>query len=164
MRGLLTAATLTQLGYKNFCKNLGLETTKDNINLLIEIRDKEEKKTKLYAHTIQMLKKLRKNGYKIGLISNSSIFAISQIKKKTQLLNFIDYPLFSFDVGVIKPDVRFFQKMLKLTDYQPNEAVMIGDRLNDDVLPPRKLGMHSILYKNYQDLKKNLNSLGIILD
>ena len=60
--------------YENLCKNMGLETNKKNIFLLRNLRDNVESKTKLYAHTIKMLKSLKKKGYKIGLISNSSIF------------------------------------------------------------------------------------------
>jgi len=97
--------------YRNLCKNMGLKTTEYNIKLLRDIRDKAEEETKLYSHTMPMLKKLRKEGYKTGLISNSSVFAVEQIKQKTNLLEHIDYPLFSFDVGVIKPNLKFFTKM-----------------------------------------------------
>ena len=76
--------------YKNLCRNMGLETSEQNVNLLIDIRDKAEDETKLYHYTIPMLKQLRKQGYKTGLISNSSVFAVEQIKNKTDLLNYIN--------------------------------------------------------------------------
>ncbi len=38
--------------YENLCKNMGLQTTKDNIDLLMNIRDYAESKTKEYPHTI----------------------------------------------------------------------------------------------------------------
>jgi HAD superfamily hydrolase (TIGR01549 family) len=149
--------------YKNLCKNMGLETTKSNINLLMQIRDKAEEETKLYSHTLSMLKQLREQGYKIGLISNSSVFAIEQIKAKTNLLDYIDYPLFSFDVGVIKPNLKFFGEMLKISGCKPEETIMIGDKKKDDVLPPRELGMNAILYTDYQQLRKDLAPFGIII-
>lgn len=46
--------------YKSFCKKLGLLTTKANIELLLELRDYAESKSKLYPHTIAMLKQLKK--------------------------------------------------------------------------------------------------------
>lgn len=149
--------------YKNLCKNMGLETTEENIALLMQIRDKAEEETKLYFHTLSMLEQLREQGYKTGLISNSSIFAIEQIKKKTQLLDYIDYPLFSFDVEVIKPDLKFFKEMLKIANCKPEETIMIGDKLNDDVLPPNELGMNAILYTDYESLKKDLASFGVVI-
>ena len=149
--------------YRNLCRNMGLETTTDNVNLLMSIRDKAEAETQLYPHTIPMLKQLKEQGYKTGLISNSSAFAIEQIKKKTNLLEYIDYPLFSFEVGIIKPDLKFFEEMLKLSKCAPEETIMIGDKLNDDVLPPKKLGMNALLFKDYETLKKELSDFKILI-
>ena len=147
--------------YRNLCKNMGLKTTEHNIKLLRDIRDKAEEETKLYPHTIPMLKQLRKDGYKTGLISNSSIFAVEQIKQKTELLEYIDYPLFSFDVGVIKPNLKFFTKMLEICKCKPEETIMIGDKLSDDVIPPRKIGMNALQYKDYETLKKDLKKFNV---
>jgi len=147
--------------YRNLCKNMGLKTTEYNIKLLRDIRDKAEEETKLYSHTMPMLKKLRKEGYKTGLISNSSVFAVEQIKQKTNLLEHIDYPLFSFDVGVIKPNLKFFTKMLEICKCKPEETIMIGDKLNDDVIPPKKIGMKALQYKDYETLKKDLKKFNV---
>ena len=40
---------------------------------------------------------------------------------------------------------------------------MIWDKL-DDVFPPRELGMNSILFKNYEQLKSDFTSFGIVLE
>ncbi len=148
--------------YQNLCKNMGLEPTKDNVNLLIDIRDNAEARTKLYSHVIPMLRQLRKQGYKIGLMSNTSTFAIDIIKKKTSLLKYIDYPLCSYDVGVIKPSKKFFKKMLKISNCKPKEAVMIGDKPGDDVIPARKLGMDAIHFKNGRQLRRDLKRLKVL--
>lgn len=150
--------------YETLCRKIGLEATKENINLIMGIRDKAEAKTKLYPHTIPMLKQLRKQGYKTGLISNTTVFAARPIKKKTKLLKYIDYPLFSFDVGIIKPDLKFFKKMLKIAKCKPEETIMVGDTPKADVIPPRKLGMNAIHFKNYRHLKRNLAAFSIHLD
>lgn len=147
--------------YKNLCRNMGVETTKHNVNLLLNIRDKAEAQTTLYAHTIPMLKQLRKQGYKSGLISNTSVFAIDQIKKKTNLLEYIDYPIFSYKAGVIKPDLRSFKEVLRLSKCKPKEAIMVGDSLNDDVLPPKRIGMNAIHFRDYAQLRKALSSFNI---
>ncbi len=150
--------------YENLCKNMGLQTTKDNIDLLMNIRDYAESKTKEYPHTIWMLSQLKKLWYKIWLLSNSSIFAIEILKEKTKILDYIDYPLFSFEVGTIKPDLTFFEKMLEITGYKPEEAIMVWDKLDDDVTPPRELGMNAILFENYEQLKSDFASFWIVLE
>lgn len=149
--------------YENLCKNMGLSITEDNVNLLTNIRDYAKSQSKLYLHTIPMLKQLRKLWYKIWLLSNSSIFAVEVLKRKTNLLDYIDYPLFSFELGTIKPDLAFFEKMLEITACKPEEAIMVWDKLDDDVLPPRELGMNAILFENYEQLKSDFASFGIVL-
>jgi len=148
--------------YKNLCKNMGVEPNKKNINLFISLREAVELRTKIYVHVIPMLKKLKKQGYKIGLISNTCVFSIKHIKK-TNLLKCIDYALFSFDIGTIKPNLKAFRKMLKISKSKPGEAIMIGDKLGDDVIPPRKMGMNAIHYKDYRQLKKDFKKFGINL-
>jgi HAD superfamily hydrolase (TIGR01549 family) len=146
--------------YTNLCKNIGLKITNQNIDWLMNMRDYAEARTKLYPYATTLLKKLKQGGYKIGLISNSSVFEVRQIKK-TNILKYINYPLFSFGVRVIKPNLKFFKTMLKIAKCKPNKALMIGDKLNDDVIPARKLGLKAIRFKNYNQLKKSLVRLKI---
>lgn len=149
--------------YENLCKNMKLPITEHNVNLLMNIRDYAESKTKEYSHTISMLQQLKKLWYKIWLLSNSSVFAVEQIKKKTSILDYIDYPLFSFDIWLIKPDISFFKEMLNKANCKPEESIMIWDKINDDVLPPRQIWMNSILFENYEQLKKEFLTFGIKL-
>lgn len=150
--------------YKNLCDHMGIEHTRENVNLLMKIRDKAEHRCRLYPHATLMLRQLRKKGYKIGLASNSSVFAIKQLKKKTKLLKYIDYPYFSYEVGVIKPDVKAFRKILKKAKCKPEEAIMIGDKPKDDIIPEKKIGLNTILFKNYNQLKKDFLKFSIKLD
>ena len=148
--------------YRNMCKNIKIEPTYGNIKALINARHKVEIGAEFYVHVIPMLKKLKKLGYPIGLISNSSIFAIERIAG-LKLSKYIDYLLFSFDVGVIKPDVKIYKAILKRANVAPHETIMIGDNLKNDVLTPRKLGFNGIHYTGYGQLKKDFKRFGINL-
>jgi FMN phosphatase YigB (HAD superfamily) len=53
--------------------------------------------------------------------------------------------------------------MLKITKCKPEETIMIGDKLNDDVIPPRSIGMNAILFKNYEQLKLDLEKFGVCI-
>ncbi len=147
--------------YKNLARNAGLLPLKENARLLMKIRKRAEAKTKLYLHTIKMLKMLKKQGYKIGILSNSSVFVIDRIKKKFSLMDYVDYPLFSFDVGIIKPSTKGFREILKKAKCNPKEAIMIGDKISDDVIPARKVGISAIHFKNYPQLKRDFLKFGI---
>lgn len=150
--------------YANLCKHIGLTQDKKNIMLIKKIRDLAEKKIKPYSHTISMLKQIKKKGYKIGLLSNSTVFAVAQVKKNTKILEYIDYPLFSFNVGTVKPDLKFFRKILEISGCTPKEAIMIGDKKDADITPAKKIGMHTILYRDYETLKKDFTKFGIFLN
>ena len=149
--------------YENLCKNMKLECNNKNINSLMIARRKVETKFSIYKNTIPMLKKLRKAGYSIGIISNSTPFVIKRLSKKTKILDYINFPLFSFDIGVVKPNLKLYKAMLKRAGAKPSETIMIGDNPDDDVFPARKLGINSIHYKNFKQLKKDFGHFGINL-
>ncbi len=100
------------LAYANLCRNIGLPLQPDLVNRVIQLRHIAESNTKLYNYTLPLLRQLKGLGYKIGLLSNSSVLE-ARIIKKTRLFKYIDYPLFSYQVGVIKPLLQFFNFYLR---------------------------------------------------
>jgi HAD superfamily hydrolase (TIGR01549 family) len=57
-------------------------------------------------------------------------------------------------VGYSKPDRKFYDFVLTAVNLQPNETIMIGDRLDNDIIPSKNLGMSTALirYKIEQDV------------
>ncbi len=147
--------------YKNLFKNLKIKPTKENVDYIMNIRDEREETVKTYKHVKQMLNKIKKQNYKIGIISNISIFSANRVKKHTTFLKYVDYPLFSYLAGTVKPDKKIYKKMLKKAKLKPEQTLMIGDNYQNDFKTPKKLGMKAIHYKNYPQLKKDLKKLGI---
>lgn len=151
--------------YKNFCRNIGIPESDKNINTIIEIRDNAEEKIKLFEYTTILIEQLKEQNYETGIASNSTCFIIEKLKEKTDFLDKIDYPLFSFDVGVVKPSPKIFYKMIEKSGYKANEIVMIGDNYYDDIIPAREIGMHAIHFgKSYEELKKELSLLGVFIN
>jgi putative hydrolase of the HAD superfamily len=148
--------------YENFCRNMGIGIDSKTVNRVIEIRDYSEASTRPLPHTMKMLKCLREAGYKTGLLSNSSVFAADVLKRKTRILDYIDYPVFSFEVGTVKPDLRIFRRILEISGFRPEETVMVGDKPVDDVRPARRAGMNAILFTDYEQLKRELEGLGVV--
>jgi HAD superfamily hydrolase (TIGR01549 family) len=60
----------------------------------------------------------------------------------------------SEEVGFSKPDKRFFEHVLLQAGCRPEEAMMVGDRLDNDVLPARQLGLATALV----ELKHNFGA------
>ena len=63
---------------------------------------------------------------------------------KWGLLRYIDVVAASAELGVSKPDRAIYDKALEMAGCTAQEAVMIGDRLDNDISPAKKLGMKAI--------------------
>ena len=92
----------------------------------------------LYPDCKQALKTLHQH-YKIGIIANQlpnlGRFGID---------SWIDLVVSSADVGLAKPDLAIFELALQQANCLAEGAVMIGDRLYNDILPAKQLGMQTI--------------------
>ena len=57
---------------------------------------------------------------------------------------YFDILILSAEEGVAKPDPEIFRRALERAGCEPDEAVMIGDRLDNDIIPAAKLGMKTV--------------------
>ena len=99
----------------------------------------------LYADASECLKVLSTR-YKIGIIANQ-LFGTKERLEKYGILKYIDLVIASAEEGVSKPDKRIFEIALKRSDCKPSNAVMIGDRIDNDIVPAKLIGMHTIWVK-----------------
>ena len=86
---------------------------------------------------------LRGKGYKIGVIANQPIGTAGRLEEYG-LLRYVDVVAASAELGVAKPDKIIFNKALEMAGCTANESVMIGDRLDNDIIPAKELGMKTI--------------------
>lgn len=92
---------------------------------------------------LELIKKLRKN-YKLYLFSNTT--ELSNLHNyKTGIYELFDGKFFSFQMGLKKPDLQVYQKVLDAIGFQANECVLIDDR-EENLKPARQLGIQAILF------------------
>ena len=84
--------------------------------------------------------------YKIGIIANQNLGSEERLEK-LGLLKYIDLVIASAEEGVSKPDLRIFQIALDRANCKPEEALMVGDRIDNDIVPANKIGMKTIWIK-----------------
>lgn len=101
---------------------------------------------KPYHDAESVLKQLSAKGFKIGIIANQSFGTVDRLQK-WGLLKYISLVLSSAEEGVAKPEPEIFIRALNRADCKPCEAVMIGDRLDNDICPAKRLGMNTIWLK-----------------
>lgn len=98
---------------------------------------------RLYPEADETLKYLSENGYKIGIIANQSA-GTQQRLESFGLMKYISAVVSSAEEGVAKPDLEIFRIALSRTGCSADKAVMIGDRLDNDIYPAKQLGMKTI--------------------
>ncbi len=96
----------------------------------------------LYADVLPCLEALS-GRYRLGILANQPSLVRTALSRDG-IDPFIEVWGVSNDVGLAKPDPRFFAHGLALAGEAPAHAVMVGDRLDYDVRPARQIGMHTV--------------------
>ena len=98
-----------------------------------------------YPQAAYCLSCLRQD-YRIGVVANQAA-GTTQRLARMQLLQYIDLVVASAEEGVAKPDARIFRIALARAGCPSQHAVMIGDRLDNDIKPAKQLGMKTVWVK-----------------
>jgi HAD superfamily hydrolase (TIGR01509 family) len=103
------------------------------------------------AHRIEpdvldLLDALRNRGLKVGLVSNvlDPPSLMRGLFAEIGLLDRLDAVALSTEVGKRKPHPAMFEAALQQAGVLPGEAVMVGDRLREDVAGAQRAGLAAI--------------------
>lgn len=96
-----------------------------------------------YPQTIDVLKTLKERGFKIGIISNAPPLNPESLRR-LYFTDYIDAWTFSHELGIEKPDPRIFAAALTKLSVTADEALMVGDSLEKDILGARAAGIDAI--------------------
>ena len=99
----------------------------------------------MYEEAPAVIKALAQK-YELGIIANQ----LDGLKERLEAFGLLQYfknIISSWDVQVMKPDIRIFEYALGKANCKPQEACMIGDRLDNDILQAKSLGMKTVWIK-----------------
>jgi len=100
---------------------------------------------KLEADAIPMLTTLAQQGYRLGLVSNANYGPnVHHLLEMNDLKHHFETIVISAEVGVRKPGTHIFEVALDAMHCRPESAVMIGDRLDWDVIGAHNAGLAAI--------------------
>lgn len=118
---------------------------------------------KLEKDALPTLERLRKTGYRLGVISNASDDAdVQTLVDNAGIRSYMDFVLSSAACGIRKPNPRIFQIALEHWKLTPGQAVMVGDTLGADILGARNAGIYSIWITRRADKPANRDHAGTI--
>ncbi len=99
-----------------------------------------------YPDAVPTLTMLKRRGYRLGLIANQN-YGTEQRLKNWDLHHYFEVIAASAELGMAKPDQAIFEWALKQADCRPQDAAMVGDRMDNDIAPANRLGIHTVRLK-----------------
>jgi putative hydrolase of the HAD superfamily len=114
----------------NLAANKRLESLEDTFNAIPE-------------ESLQLLKDLKTQGIKIGLMTNTFSDERDKIVESS-LYPYFDVALISYEVGMCKPEPEMYQKMIDLLGVESDEILYVGDGGSHELYEAREMGMHPV--------------------
>ena len=97
----------------------------------------------LYPGVHQMLDTLRSAGKKVFLLSNAQRLFTWPEMTMLELCSRFDRIFLSSDWGIKKLSPDYFGLVLQECGCPPDQVMMVGNSIHDDIAPARALGMHT---------------------
>lgn len=97
----------------------------------------------------EVLRELRPR-YKLAVVTNTVTSREPQVRlalRRAGIEEYFDAVVTSVDVGANKPESAPFLEALRRLGALPYEAIMVGNRLDTDILGAKRLGMKAVLLR-----------------
>ena len=106
----------------------------------------------------ETLTTLKNLGLKLGIVSNTFVNSSSLEKhlKQLSILDFFTVRLYSYEFRLRKPDLEIFKVAAEKIGETVDNILYVGDRIDKDIEPAVKSGMHAVLKAAYTNTGKKL--------
>ncbi len=109
-----------------------------------------------------IMEELYKKGYKMGLLSIHGREWVDHLEKRFDYHRLFHSRMYSFEVGVAKPDPKAFELILEALNAKPSDCLFIDD-YDVNIHAAKELGISTILFENARQLKESLRDFEIII-
>ena len=99
---------------------------------------------RLYPKTLEALAYLRRQGYRLWLLSNAQRVFTEYELRHLGLGEQLDGLYISSDYGCRKPDVRFYRALLSEQKLEPEKCLMIGNDRDTDIAGAKGAGLATL--------------------
>jgi putative hydrolase of the HAD superfamily len=107
------------------------------------------------AETLKTLKNL---DLKLGIVSNTFVNSNSLEKhlKQLDILDYFTVRLYSYEFRYRKPNLEMFRTAAERIGESAENILFVGDRIDNDIKPARRIGMHAVLKEAYTNTGKKV--------
>lgn len=142
----------------NFLEEFKLEKSEENVNYVINLFREGIEKATVFSGMKDLLVDLKKN-YKLGIISNTTIFE-SVVLDKWGIKDLFDVVSFSYKIGSKKPDKKIFDVTLEKLGISSEEVVFVDDGKNN-IQKAIEYGLNGIVFESAEQLQIEFKKLNI---
>lgn len=151
---------------------IGEASIKDYLNEAIFFRERDfseeqfiefmESQSKVHPRSLEILEKLRsQNKYEISVLNNESLELNLYRIEKFNLRNYFTNFYSSCFLGVAKPKLEIYRKVLQITQTPANRCLLIDDR-EKNVEAAAECGFQILHIPNVDELEEKLIEKGLI--
>lgn len=108
---------------------------------------------------MEIVTSLSGKGMKLAILSNT-IASHAKVNQQMGVYDFFPVRILSHEVKLRKPDPKIYQLVLEKLDVKPENSVYIDD-MKENTEPAKVIGMHTIVFHNAFQLRKELRKLKI---
>jgi putative hydrolase of the HAD superfamily len=124
-----------------FGRHLNNEQADSKFNNYLELY---KKNWSAFEDVIPCLLQLKKQGFRLGIISNGDYNQQLEKLESIGIHNYFDCIITSSEIGVAKPNPTIFQEACVQANVQVQKSYYIGDRLETDAIGSKDAGMVGI--------------------
>lgn len=129
------------------CQELGVNAGDAEIRRAVQIRvDFVTRIMQPRPDAVEVLSRLKSQGFKIGLISNCSCDT-PLAWQNTPFVPFFDITVFSSLAGMVKPDPRIYNLAIGQLEVKPEGCLYVGDGASNELAGAARVGMSPVLIK-----------------
>jgi putative hydrolase of the HAD superfamily len=126
-------------------RHLGISRSVRRLAEEIDLQWFNFSKVHVYPEVRDSLRRFKQMGLKLGIVTRGYELDLEQILPRAGLEEFFDVCVDSDTTGEMKPSPETFKHALKQLDVKPEEAVFVGDNLEQDYFGALKVGMKAFL-------------------
>ena len=155
-RGVISAKEY----YRNILSHFSVTMDDKNLDELVEIDHLSWRY--INPETVTLMEDVKKAGYTLGILSNMPHDFLSWARKNIPVFSLPHASIFSCEVNFIKPEKAIYIKLLSLLALEAGELVFFDDNA-ENIKSARALGMEAFLWKNPENARRELSSVGVRL-
>lgn len=111
-------------------------------------------------YAAEWIRSLRREGYHVYILSNYSRHTYEQTGEELSFVREADGALFSFEVGLIKPEPEIYQSLFSRFQLDPKECIFLDD-CEENITAGEALGMSGIVFTSYEQAIAELAGYGV---